>query len=628
MLLLGSTGPIKTPVGACATGVESIDIGYDSILSGKTKMCLVGGTDNFQEDESYGFSTMKATVNTAEEFACGRLLAEMSRPAAETRAGFLESQGCGVQVICSAELALEMGLPIYGIIASSTMAADKISRSVPAPGQGVLSFARETPDAALSPLLNMDYRRDQMQRCISQTYLWRGADLHTRYSSEADTPNSTDSDSPQHLLVNSFTPNSSIDAAANAHIKAARKLWGSDFRIQDPSISPLRASLAVWGLTIDDIDIASLHGTSTKANDKSEPEVINKQMTHLGRKVGRPLLAICQKSITGHPKAPAAAWMLNGCLQAVNTGVIPGNLNLDNVDPILRQFEHLVFPTRSIQTRGVKEFLLTSFGFGQKGGQIVGVAPKYLFATLKKEIYETYAAKVTNRERLANRAYVRAVLSNSIFTAQSHPPYNKNDESKIFLDPLSRVSEDSTNTLRFDTRNLRGNPKADAQASSLYDDNDAPRKQSSLAVAANSSKAWIEQVTRGRPNVLSTTVGIDVEGFKSFTSDNNPVFVARNYTEEERLFASRSLDPHSTFVSRWCAKEAVFKSLGVASQGGGAPLRNIEIFSDGGVPKVRVSFGNNNIMMFSVFEMLILCLNSYSVMPLLLHKKVALRRSC
>ncbi|KAL3420854.1 fatty acid synthase alpha subunit [Phlyctema vagabunda] len=96
MLLLGSNGPIKTPVGACATGIESIDIGYDSIISRKTKICIVGGADNFHEDESYRFSTIKATVNTASELQNGRTPAEMSRPTSETRAGFVESQGCGI----------------------------------------------------------------------------------------------------------------------------------------------------------------------------------------------------------------------------------------------------------------------------------------------------------------------------------------------------------------------------------------------------------------------------------------------------------------------------------------------------------------------------------------------------
>ena len=34
----------------------------------------------------------------------------------------------------------------------------------------------------------------------------------------------------------------------------------------DPRIAPLRRALAVWGLTVDDVDVLSIHGTSTNAN--------------------------------------------------------------------------------------------------------------------------------------------------------------------------------------------------------------------------------------------------------------------------------------------------------------------------------------------------------------------------
>lgn len=34
----------------------------------------------------------------------------------------------------------------------------------------------------------------------------------------------------------------------------------------DPRIAPLRRALAVWGLTVDDIGVLSIHGTSTNAN--------------------------------------------------------------------------------------------------------------------------------------------------------------------------------------------------------------------------------------------------------------------------------------------------------------------------------------------------------------------------
>jgi fatty acid synthase subunit alpha len=575
MLLLGSTGPIKTPVGACATGVESIDNGLDSIMSGKTKMSLVGGVDDFQEDESFGFSKMQATADALEQLAQGRLPPEMSRPIAETRAGFVESHGCGVQIICAASLAIEMGLPIYGIIAASTMAADKISRSVPAPGQGVLTFARETPCARNSPLLDLEYRREQMRRQI-----------RSLRASVSDTPLKMDSESSSFVLLTPSEEHQLEDAQPS--IRAAKRHWGNDFRKQNPDISPLRASLAVWGLTVDDIDIASLHGTSTKANDKNEPDVINKQMEHLGREPGHPLLAICQKSITGHPKAPAAAWMLNGCLQTLSTGLIPGNRNADNVDPVLQKFEHLMFPTRAIQTKEVKAFLLTSFGFGQKGGQIVGIAPKYLFATLNQDQYETYASKFKERAQLADRAYVKALLSNKIVRAYEAPAYDVADESKVFLNPSARVTETIDGELHFNSSDL-DDILEDIQHTSGYplQSNAMNTTAADLALAARISKAWIENQARSHRHDLSN-VGIDTVNLKSFTADSNEVFLKRNYTEAELKHANESLDPHATLAGRWCAKEAVFKSLGAKSKGAGAALGEIEIVNMGGAPGVKV----------------------------------------
>jgi fatty acid synthase subunit alpha len=95
----------------------------------------------------------------------------------------------------------------------------------------------------------------------------------------------------------------------------AWQTWGQDFFRGEPSISPLRGALSVWGLTPDDIGVASFHGTSTLLNDRNESEVVNTQMNHLGRTKGNKLFVVCQKYLTGHPKGPAAAWMLNGMLQ-------------------------------------------------------------------------------------------------------------------------------------------------------------------------------------------------------------------------------------------------------------------------------------------------------------------------
>lgn len=75
---------------------------------------------------------MKATSNTADEIAAGREPNEMSRPTTSTRAGFMEAQGCGVQILMSAKTAIEMGCNIYGVVAYTATATDKAGRSVPA----------------------------------------------------------------------------------------------------------------------------------------------------------------------------------------------------------------------------------------------------------------------------------------------------------------------------------------------------------------------------------------------------------------------------------------------------------------------------------------------------------------
>jgi fatty acid synthase subunit alpha len=49
MLLLSSSGPIKAPVGACATSVVSLEVGVETILTKKAKVVIVGGCDDFQE---------------------------------------------------------------------------------------------------------------------------------------------------------------------------------------------------------------------------------------------------------------------------------------------------------------------------------------------------------------------------------------------------------------------------------------------------------------------------------------------------------------------------------------------------------------------------------------------------
>ncbi|KAF7514933.1 hypothetical protein G7054_g14881 [Neopestalotiopsis clavispora] len=570
MLLLSSSGPIKTPVGACATAVESVDIGYETIMEGKARVCLVGGFDDFGEEGSYEFANMKATSNAVDEFAHGRTPKEMSRPTTTTRNGFMESQGSGVQIIMTAKLALDMGVPIYGILALTTTASDKIGRSVPAPGQGVLTTARETPGKFPSPLLDIKYRRRQIELRKRQIRNWKESELEYLHEEIAAIKAGNDEFNEKEYTADRIAH---VEKEAIRQEKEALRSFGNNFWKQDTSIAPLRGALATWGLTVDDLGVASFHGTSTKANDKNESSVICQQLRHLGRTKGNAVLGIFQKYLTGHPKGAAGAWMLNGCLQVLNTGLVPGNRNADNVDSIMEQFDLIVYPSRSIQTDGVKAFSVTSFGFGQKGAQAIGIHPKYLYATLDEETFKAYADKVAGRQKKSYRYFHNGMINNALFQAKASSPYTDDQLSSVLLNPEARVTEDKKT------------------AGLTYPADFAKRAAATQAAKSKSTKESIEALARSLETTKNTKVGVDVEDITAINIDNE-TFVERNFTEKEIAYCRKMPSPQSSFAGRWSAKEAVFKSLGVKSQGGGAALKQIEVLPDeNGAPIVSL-FGD------------------------------------
>lgn len=418
MLLMSSAGPTRTPVGACATALESLNQGYDLIANGAAKVCLVGGFDDMIQDTSAEFANMRATNNSVQDMSQGRAPHETSRPTASSRSGFVESEGCGMQVLTSAKVALELGLPIRAVVAHVATASDGVGRSVPAPGKGIMANVRESSALGTSPLLNIDYRRQLLDHSL--TSIRERKNLH---------PSKTDS---------GRTLDDEFEAAAQREEREARRRFGNTFWTHDPRISPLRGALAVWNLTADDIGVVSLHGTSTELNEKNEAEVLHRQLSQLGRSTGNAALAVCQKYLTGHPKGAAAAWMLNGCCQIVDAGIVPGNRNADNIDAALEPWEHLVFPDRAIQVHEVKAFSVTSFGFGQKGAQALGVHPRFLFATLGQQEYDQYCADRQKRYAKAKQHFQNAFYGGKMVTLKDEPPYPKNQQLEALVDASAR----------------------------------------------------------------------------------------------------------------------------------------------------------------------------------------------
>jgi phosphopantetheine--protein transferase-like protein len=309
---------------------------------------------------------------------------------------------------------------------------------VPAPGQGILVSAGERRDARFggdSPLMSLAYRRQQLEAELGAVDSWRTVQL-------------------DELAARPPTTTAGVDAAALAAAHrdfieqqtrrkraAAFEVWGQSFYRGDATIAPLRGALAAWGLTIDDIEVASFHGTGTTANDFNESEVLQRQLEHLGRSRGNAVMAIFQKYLTGHSKGGSAAFMLNGLLQSMQSGIVPGNRNADNIDATLRQFDHIVYLNRSLQTYGYRAALLKSFGFGQVGGEVLVIHPDYVFAQLGDADFDRYAEQRRVREQAAYRYIQESIAGRRPYVqVKTHPPFAPEHAQRVYLDAASRAS--------------------------------------------------------------------------------------------------------------------------------------------------------------------------------------------
>ncbi|KAJ2490962.1 fatty acid synthase alpha subunit Lsd1 [Coemansia sp. RSA 2050] len=412
---MSSSGPVNPAVGACATTVLSIDTTIETIQLGKAKVMIADGVDDFTEEMTVEFANMGATSNSVEELARGCMPSEMCRPCTSTRNGFMESHGAGIVTLMSASATIEFGAPIYGIIAMSGTATDKQGQSVPAPGKGVLTSTHESRKSNLfSHLLNFDYCWRQLQHQLSVLKAWKQEEL-VDLADQA-------SGSTEAVDISMLRCAGEVEKSYRRQRRSLQDAWSNDFWKNDPEISPLCDSLAVWGLTANDIRVASFHGTLTVANDKNKSDVLSTQLKHLDRTPGHVMPVICQKWLTGHPKGPVASFMLNGVIQSLRTGLIPGSYNADNIGKELKINE-----------------------FSQVGGELLVVRPDYLLATLTKDQLDEYNGKLERRSAKSERYWQDTLIGNHPFVqVKGHPPFTAEQEKSVYLNPLACAKYDST----------------------------------------------------------------------------------------------------------------------------------------------------------------------------------------
>jgi enoyl reductase-like protein/3-oxoacyl-ACP reductase-like protein len=370
--LVGSYGPMSHPVGACATAAVSVEDAADKVLGGKAAFIVAGGFDDYGEEGAMGFADMAATADTDDMLARSIPPREMSRPNDRRRRGFVEAQGGGTVLVARADLAVRMGLPIYAVVALARSYGDGIHRSIPAPGPGVMAVAAER--------LAREGEATAAALC----------DLATRTASW------------EHFAARlpELTATLGEERATEIARSERRRLF-HDFAAGDERVSPLRRALATFGLGPDDVAAAWKHDTSTDANDPNENRAYDRIFRWLGRAPGNPLVAVSQKALTGHSKGGAAAWQVAGLCQALASGVLPGNPNLDDPDPTMRAYETMCFTDEAIALApgSFEAGMVTSLGFGHVGGVVCLVHPDRALAALDDEAFARYRKLRDARER-------------------------------------------------------------------------------------------------------------------------------------------------------------------------------------------------------------------------------------
>ncbi|MFC4603300.1 fatty acid synthase subunit beta domain-containing protein [Rhodococcus kronopolitis] len=151
---VGGYGAMVHPVAACATAAVSVEEGVDKIRLGKAQLVVAGGFDDLGIEGIIGFGDMSATAKSEDMTAKGIDERRFSRANDRRRGGFVESAGGGTILLARGDLALEMGLPVLGVVAWAGSFADGVHTSIPAPGIGALGAGRGGPDSQLALSLN------------------------------------------------------------------------------------------------------------------------------------------------------------------------------------------------------------------------------------------------------------------------------------------------------------------------------------------------------------------------------------------------------------------------------------------------------------------------------------------
>lgn len=151
-MLLGFTGPVFSPQGACASGNHAIGIGARMIRDGDCDFALAGGVDTpILPEIIHGFNNMNATVKILPSDRAFEDPAQASRPFSADRRGFVLSEGAGVIVLAAEEMIARHGLAARAEILGVGWTSDAYHFTSPNRETIVRAIREAIADAGLRP---------------------------------------------------------------------------------------------------------------------------------------------------------------------------------------------------------------------------------------------------------------------------------------------------------------------------------------------------------------------------------------------------------------------------------------------------------------------------------------------
>jgi len=156
-MLLGFTGPIFSPQGACASGNHAIGIGARMIRDGDCDFVLAGGVDTCLIPEIIqGFANMLATINVGPADRAYEDPTQACRPFSIDRKGIVLAEGAGVVVLAAEDRLTDCGLTPKAEVLGVGWTSDALHFTRPNAETIVRAMHEAIDDAGLQPA-DIDY---------------------------------------------------------------------------------------------------------------------------------------------------------------------------------------------------------------------------------------------------------------------------------------------------------------------------------------------------------------------------------------------------------------------------------------------------------------------------------------